>query len=161
MQTLWERHCREQKVSASTSPLLIPPRLLSPASVVHLQQAYFLSLSLFRVREMKVRRHQMFECAGKQQLLQDAVSRCSFRGFYGLLNLWRATAAFLTVTVTVWRSSTLTSLQMLLLRSSSIAPCLSCSLLLAIPHCALFFLLIYWQWNEQRMVLNSEWNFCK
>ncbi len=49
MQTPWERHYREQKVSDLTSPLLIPPRLQAAtlasrwqASIVHLEQAYWL-----------------------------------------------------------------------------------------------------------------------
>ncbi len=49
------------------------------------------SRSLFSEREMKVRQHQMFERVSKQLI----------SGVYGLLNLWRTTAVFLTVTVSV------------------------------------------------------------
>ncbi len=52
MQTPWERHYREQKVSDLTSPFLIPPQVQAAtlasrwqASIVHLEQAYYVRLS--------------------------------------------------------------------------------------------------------------------
>lgn len=160
MQTLWERHCWEQKVSASTSPLLIPPRLLSPASVVHLQQAYFLSLSLFEWEKWK---SDGIRCSSARVNSSSSRTPSAAAHFGGFMGCWTSGER----RPLSWLSQSLSDAPQ---HSHPYRCCSSvrppspraCLVLCFWPFLTVpFFLLIYWQWNEQRMVLNSEWNFCK